>query len=77
MCYTQTSATQVQAAKVKQLEAEASSGRGDENELARARGLLGKMTRRLNVLTGDFQTVAAQASRLARTFCVAGLASDI
>ena len=59
----QTSATQVQAAKVKRLEAELAKGRGDADKLARERGLLGKMTRRLNVLTGDFQTAASQASR--------------
>ena len=59
----QTSATQVQAAKVKRLEAEAATGRVDAVKLERERGLLGKMTRRLNTLTGDFQAAAVQASR--------------
>ncbi len=59
----QTSATQIQATKVRQLEDDVAQGRGDAGDLARARGLLNKMTRRLNVLTSDFQTAAVQASR--------------
>jgi len=35
----------------------------DAVKLERERGLLGKMTRRLNTLTGDFQAAAEQASR--------------
>ena len=62
-CTAQTSATQVQALKVRQLEDDVAVGRGDEGKLARERGLLGKMTRRLNVLTSDFQSAAVQASR--------------
>jgi len=37
----------------------------DAVKLERERGLLGKMTRRLNTLTGDFQAAAEQASRWA------------
>ena len=49
--------------KVRQLEDDVAEGRGDADDLTRARGLLTKMTRRLNVLTSDFQTAAVQASR--------------
>ena len=54
---------------MKRLEAELATGRGDVVKLERERGLLGKMTRRLNTLTGDFQAAAVQASRWVPLAC--------
>lgn len=59
----QASDTQVQARKVKQLEARVAAGQADPADLASAEGALAKMTRQLNSLTNEFTSTASTASR--------------